>query len=213
MIEPWSVPRDWPGAVVVIIGSGPSLSVEQIAAIYLCRLHERCRVIVINDNYQVAPWADVLYACDFKFFNWHADNLFGFRRQGGIIVTCDQPAAERWHPHVRWVPGIEKPGLSTDPRLIHYGRNSGYQAVNLALHFGAVRILLVGFDHRFPGNRAHWFGDHPDKVRSWYERWFQCWQSLLPQLAELGVRIVNCTPDSALTIFPMGKLKKELPAI
>jgi hypothetical protein len=88
--------------------------------------------------------------------------------------------------------------------------NSGYQAANLAVLLGAVRILLIGYDHRFPGNQAHWFGDHPDKVRSCYSRWFKLWETVPEQIKKMGVKIINCTPGSALKVFPMAELEKTL---
>lgn len=198
----------------MIIGSGPSLSCSQIGRIYTSRLHDGCRVIAVNDNYQLAPWADVLYACDYGWFVWHEKHLFidSDILVPKLMVTVDEPAAKKW-PRLKWVPGTNKPGLSLDPELLHYGRNGGYQAINLATLLGAKTILLVGFDQCFPGNQAHWFGDHPSRTRSMYERWTECWQGLPPQLKELGIELINCTPDSALTVFPMRPLKKELESI
>lgn len=211
-MKPWSTWRLWPGETFVVIGSGPSLTLRQVADIWQARVLGRVRVIAVNTSYQAAPWADVMYACDYKFFEWHASTIFakpgnfGFM---GIKVTVDRKAVKTW-PRLKWLQGVDKPGLSGECGVIHYGKNSGYQAVNLAYLMGAAKILLVGFDHHFPRNEAHWHGDHPDKVRSWYERWLPGWQTVAHQLPELGLEIINCTPGSALTVFKSGKLKKEI---
>lgn len=211
-LQPWPTWQLWPGETFVVIGSGPSLTLRQVADVWRTRVLGKVRVITVNTSYQAAPWADALYACDYKFFEWHANTIFA--RQGdfgfmGLKITPDRKAAETW-PRLKWVVGVDKPGFSTEPGIIHYGKNSGYQAVNLAYLMGAKKILLVGFDHHFPRNEAHWHGDHPDKVRSWYERWIPGWQTVADQLPAIGLEIVNCTPDSALKMFKSGNLENEL---
>ena len=191
----------WKGSVAVCIGGGPSLTQEQVDYV-----RGRARVIAINDAYRLAPWADVLYACDVKWWDWHYDKINGFK---GAMITQDTKAAEKYND-LFYVRGEAKDGLSLDPGVIHTGRSSGYQAVNLAVLFGAKKIILIGYDHGFPGNKAHWFGDHPDKVRSWYERWIPCWETLPDQLKKIGVQIINCTPDSALTVFEYKPLNEAI---
>ena len=41
---------------------------------------------------------------------------------------------------------VAQPGLSRTQGVIHQGKNSGYQALNLAYLLGAKRILLLGYD-------------------------------------------------------------------
>ena len=62
----WSVPRLWPGATVACLGCGPSLNADQVVL-----LRGRARVIAINDAWRVAPWADVLYGCDGRWWRKH----------------------------------------------------------------------------------------------------------------------------------------------
>ena len=56
---------------------------------------------------------------------------------------------------------------------VHHGQNSGYQAVGLAYHLKADRIILIGFDMQRTGGKSHWHGDHPrglnnaDAVHKW----------------------------------------------
>ena len=85
----WRVPRLWPDATVVCIGSGPSLTAEDVD---YCR--GRAKVIAINNAYQLAPWSDVLYACDGAWWDWHQ----GAPDFGGIKVSSTKNA-------MRW-PGI-----------------------------------------------------------------------------------------------------------
>ncbi len=55
----WRVERLWPDATVVCIASGPSLTQSQVD---YCR--GKARVAVVNNNWEKAPWADVLYGAD-----------------------------------------------------------------------------------------------------------------------------------------------------
>ena len=54
------------GRPCVVVASGPSLTAEDVD---YCR--ERAAVIVVNDNYKLAPWADVLYAADPEWWDLH----------------------------------------------------------------------------------------------------------------------------------------------
>jgi hypothetical protein len=199
---PWAVPAIWGSEeTAVCLGGGPSLTQRQVDAV-----RGRARAVAVNDAYRLAPWADVLYACDYRWWEWHPGAL-GF---AGEKVTYSRRAAQRW-PGLRWIRGDPKAaGLSTKPRLLHCGRNSGYQGINLAYLYGARRIVLLGYDMQLIGNRAHWFGEHPNKVRSNYKGWLTNYQTIAAQLPSLGLQIINCTPGSALRCFPMGKLEDVL---
>ena len=202
----WTVPRMWLGKTVVLIGSGPSLTDAQIN-----RVAEAGHpVIAINDNYQRAPWADMLYACDRQWWRWHEDTALKFR---GLKVTVSDVAAELYRERgLLWIPGYWRDGFSHEPNYIHYGKSSGYQGANIAFLAGARRILLLGFDHRNIGDQPHWFGDHPNKVRSHYPGWFKNWITIANDLANshADCEIINVTPGSALTVFPMMDLAEAL---
>jgi hypothetical protein len=92
------------------------------------------------------------------------------------------------------------------------GRNGGYQAMNLAVHFGAKRQLLVGFDMRAREGKSHWFGDHPTKSGPdiYANVMLPAFPTIVEPLKVLGVEVINCTPGSALTCFPMMSLEDAL---
>ena len=191
----------WKGETVVIIGGGPSLTMEQID-----HVKGRAKTIGINDAYRAAPWIDILYACDLKWWNWHHHKTVDLRC---LKITPDKEAAAKFND-LTYIEGSHGPGLAKEPYKIIYGKNGGYQAINLAAHTGVKKIILIGFDQRFPGNKSHWFGDHPDRVRSVYTNWTGNWQSMIEPLKRLKIKIINCTPESALTVFPLAELKKTI---
>lgn len=87
--------------------------------------------------------------------------------------------------------------------MIHEGGNSGYQAINLAFHTGAKRIVLLGFDMQRTDGKAHWFGNHPGnmQVPSPYADWLHKFEQLAADLKVQGVEVLNCTRETALTCF------------
>jgi len=197
-IVPVAVPKLWPGSTIVCIGTGPSLTGADVA---YCR--NRARVIVVNDAYRLADWADVLYACDGKWWYWHrqAKDLAAFE---GLKYALD-PKAHAYGAQVLRNTGDT--GLDVRPDCVRNGRNSGYQAINLAVHLGAARILLLGYDMQ----GDHYFGHHPDQSRPPFGVCLKRFQTLVKPLRDLQVAVINCTRKTALTCFPCQPLEEALP--
>jgi hypothetical protein len=72
----WRVQPEWRGQTVVIVGGGPSLTKEQVdAAGHVVVGRAAPKVIAINNAIELAPWADVLYFCDARWYEWHRDRV------------------------------------------------------------------------------------------------------------------------------------------
>lgn len=177
---------------------------------------EKCRqsglpIIAINDAYKLLPSADILYACDEKWWDVHSGCPEFFGEKWSCHGSCKHndkfDCAERYGLNL--VQGEDREGFSLDPSRIHYGSNSGFQAINLALHFGAKLIILVGFNM----GGSHFFGDHPKELinNRDYARFIPAFEraaKLLPK----DISIINCTPRSVLRCFPMMELNDALSA-
>lgn len=195
---------DWRGHSVVVVASGPSLTDEQITLIE----HSVVFTIAVNNSYAKLQHPDVVYACDYLW--WKLNHMKAKqnipRRQ---LWTQDRAAAEQFQlSHIQWEgkDGLGKRGLRVNG-------NSGAGAINLAYHFGARRILLVGMDMKpGPNGEKHWHPDHPKPLvqGQQFEEWRKKMGVLAADLKTEGVTVVNCTPGSALTCFPMGDLEQEL---
>lgn len=209
-----SVERIWPGETVVCIASGPSLTAEDVALV-----RGKARVIAINANYTLAPWCDVLYAADAKFWRWiykgthpYGDGPAFLREFAGLKYTLTRGAADVHKSVTVLRRGIDT-GLSVNPTTLNTGRNSGYQAINLAVLLGASRILLLGYDmQQGPKGQEHWHVDHPNKSRSPYQNFRSFYPSLVEPLKAAGVEVINCTRRTALTCFPRMALEHALAA-
>jgi hypothetical protein len=194
------VPKLWPGETFVLIGGGPSLTPADVDAV-----RGLARVIAINDAYRLAPWADVLYACDQKWWTWHK-GVPSFTGPKYSVAASDPVT---W-PGVQVLENTGFDGLELEPTGLRTGRNSGFQAINLAVHLGASRILLLGYDMCPDGTQEHWFGEHPDCQPSPYPEMRELLETLVAPLAELGITVINCSRRTALTAFPCVPLEQEL---
>ena len=196
---------DWSGEVCAIVASGPSVKVGQVE-----KLRGRCRVIVINNNYQIAPWADVLYACDAKWWNWHK----GVPEFTGMKITQDVCAAALYGLNLVRLLESDDPQANCivvdRPGVIGRGGNSGFQAVNLAVQFGARKYLLVGFDCY--GER--WHGAHPNgrpsQKSSTLDEWRKNFDAQAVLFAKLGVEVANVSDISALTAYQKMSIEAAL---
>jgi hypothetical protein len=190
----------WAGAVVVAIGGGPSLSLEQIRKCWDAR--GKIKLIAINDAIILAPWADMLYAADESWWQ-HPDHRDAWAF-AGLKVSVSAVAG------VLRLRNTGVMGYDSDPQCLRTGGNSGYQALHIAAHAGAAKVLLCGYDMR----GCHWHGRHPEGLRHTvpevYVKWVDRFEKLAPALAKLGVDVVNTTPGSALKCFRRAALEDEL---
>lgn len=196
------VTRAWEGATVLCVASGPSLTPDQLTRARRVAQH----TIVVNDCYLLAPWADVLYWADLKWHKWHAarPEFLAFAGQRCTILNGTQTGDA---PGVFALRNGGGEGLSTDPKAIKTGSNSGYQAINIATLSGAKRVILLGYDCKRTGSAMHFFGNHPDGTEPPYALMQTRYKTMPPELEKLGVEVVNCTPGSALTMFRTAALE------
>lgn len=185
-----------------IIASGPSLTKADVESI------KGQKVIAINDNYIMAPWSGILYACDGTWWDWHSERaeLKAFK---GRKITQDKEASERYN--LEYIESVDAPGLSRDPKYVNKGSNSGIQAINLACHLGAHRIVLLGYDMQHDGVKSHWFGEHPNTVKPPVHRWLRHYEFVARDAEKMGIEIINATKETALTCFQRKPLSSLLP--
>lgn len=223
------VEREWEGLTAVLIAGGPSLTLEQVAQVRAAREASEVRVIVINDAYLWAPFADVCYFADSQWHEWQTKGmpkpLLGltadqvrarFAAFAGQKCSIERSGANITDASVHKLRNKTFPyhsvGLSLDPGALVTGRNSGFQAVNLAVLSGVKKIVLLGYDGR-PGadGRTHWFGEHPRPAPlAVFEEMRKAFSAAEAAIEATGVRVVNCSPGSAIDSFPKMDLGQAL---
>ena len=188
-----------------MFATGPSLTQEVVDTIRPYK--DKFVMFGINDAYRAVDYLDEHYACDEKWWTTHGDD---FRKK--------YPNLSSWTGHavgaaskynLQFVKGKHANGFSLDSKLIHYGQNSGYQALNVALLMGGCKFLLVGYNMKAVGKKKHFFGDHPAGLNknSPYQSFIRNYETIQPGIKNL---IINCTPNSALTCFETADLKEAL---
>lgn len=160
------------------------------------------------------PWADVNYFADARWWSWHREKpeFQAFRGQRVTIEggdgNCDPASRAALHEalarnEVWWLHNHSSTHLSDRPNGLATGMNSGYQALNLAILAGASKVLLLGYDMKAgAGGVQHWFGNHPVVENPGiYSAFLNCFRKVAPRIQALGVKVINCSPDSALDCF------------
>ena len=190
----------WAGRDCAIFAPGPSLAPAVVA------LAEQrpgpLTAIAIGDAWELCRWAAIVYHCDVAWWA-HPDKAGVFAHAGFKLALHDR--ARPPPAGVRVLRKGAETGYDPDPGVLCTGRNSGYQAIHLALHYRPRRIVLIGFDMRMVGGRRHFFGDHPAGLNrcAIYHDYAPAFDHLAGAAAELGVEILNATPGSAVTAFPI----------
>ena len=194
----------WKNETVVILACGPSLSLNDVNYV-----RGKARVIAINDSYTLAPWADILFASDARWWRYH-DWVKDFR---GQRWTHDHNGstwrAEAIKNCLNVVDAENGSGISKEPGKINLGANSGFQALNFAYLTGANKVVLSGFDCGvWNSNDTHFFGKHPDSLEraSPYGLFRQHFDEAAKDLVGLGISVTNCSRLTTLQCFDKDRL-------
>lgn len=202
------VTRVWEGQTVACFATGPSLTKEQVEAVRVAGLH----AVAVNDAYQIAPWADVLYWADSKWLEWHRQRP-AFKAFSGQKCTIKHIGDTRADTEFFSLGNMGGDGLSVDPLGLMTGSNSGYQAINIATLSGAKRVLMLGYDCKQVKGKKHFFGDHPDGTEPPYSAIRRRYDTMIPFAKKIGCEIVNCTPDSWIECFTSMTLTEALASV
>ena len=201
--SPWP---DWSGDTVVCVATGPSLTAEDVQRVHGRRMLDRCKVIAINEagltQYKplAAPWADILYAADQKWWRHYVPEFYGLRVSGEPVPRAEQNG--QVFPAIHTVPlkMLERGELMPrEPGSVVSGGHSGFQALGLALTLGAARILLLGYDCGGPQRNCH--ADRPAHFQNDanMNRWIQCYNRVPHEWPM--VTVINCSMISRIAAF------------
>lgn len=189
---------------MVIVGGGPSADKIDYREVKEVARQEgiELRWIAINNSIQLIPDADILYACDYAW--WEANG--GAMYFKGLKLSVDKLCLRRpWD--------IKQVFLNkADDRLelvkfgtVGWGGNSGFHCLNLAVQFLAAKIILVGLDMTLAYG-IHWHGPHQKGMNNPKERSVERWRRVIdagaPIIRRLAIPVINASPISALENYP-----------
>ena len=209
----------------LVVGTGPSLrsvigDIWRFDGLVFCCNNTPADLIDHGVPEQQIVWL----ACDEK---WHE------------VFSPYMPEAtfSKWHWDKQicqthgytFIPGVWHKGLwLKDKSRISLNHCSGAQLLNLAAHYGCREIVLIGHDFRYPKDQPrHYFsglsetdGEYPQTIRkhSLFDKGpgnydlIDVYREIKESIDANGgiLRVVNCTPDSALPWFEFGDFENWL---
>ena len=197
----------------IIIGTGPSLSDEQVAWAVHKQTGFGWKLFGINNVYQRVPSIDYFMACNPEWWDEYVHDP-KLREAPFQKWTWSKPT---WVKHkndvtnFHYIRGVWEDSLSKNPNYIHYGHASGYQIMGIAYHAGIREFYLIGYDMAYPpGQPRHYFGEYPAALyhnpRTGPKGEFT---GLIRQFetideADLGIKVYNLCTTSALEHFQKG---------
>lgn len=197
----WSAPPIWSGQRCFIIAGGPSLIGFDFEML------RGQRVIAVNSSIWSAPFADFCFYGDSRWGFEHARRLEGVTAQ--VITTSTGFTA----PNVTHMAKIAPPpGLALQRDTLVMSRTSLHAAINLAVHFGAAEIVILGADMKAaPNGVSHHHEPHPwPVVHGTWDRQMKQLALLPPALEAAGVKVINASLSSRLPWWPKQPIEELL---
>lgn len=187
-----------------IIGGGPSLKGFDFNMLW------DKNVLAINKAFLSVPWANAVYFSDKRFFEWFPSVV----QHCGRKFTGDSRVQ---HSDITDCKFTGMLGLDREPWNLRHGNNSGHAAINLAFHFGAKRIILLGYDMGLVEGESHYHGGYEvdgKKVevleRTYRDKMAPLFEPLAIDIKNRGVQVINACPQSKLEVFEKWTIEEAL---
>jgi hypothetical protein len=216
----WRVPEIWKDGTCIVIGGGTSLIeqfqiptevVEKVyigvedASVYspfLSPIHNQ-HIIAVNMAYKLGDWIDVLFFGDDDFWKTRKEEIIAFN---GLRVSFESEKIRDSRVKLVARNPRKKQGITFAPAgLLSWNFNSGAAAINLAIQFGAKRIILLGFDMQLDqNNNQHWhkvYSSPLDVIKESMKKHLQGFSVIAKDIEGTGIEIINCSLNSAIQCF------------
>lgn len=196
----WPVPREWEaGSRCFILCSGESIGPQ---AKMIKRLTGR--FVAVKHGVLLRPNSDVLFMSGEGTPSIATELLKVFTGKYAIVRGKHDPLIPASVLRVTRAKDHTKLCELTDHVS---GYDTGTSAINLAYHFGASEIILLGYDMQ----GGH-FCKHPlqNPPKDHFRRHMTYLHELNADAKAKGIRIVNCSPTSAVTAFEKQSLEAFL---
>lgn len=202
---PWQVPKAWPdGTVCLVVCSGESAGplkdpIRQFAG----------PVIAVKHGVLLRPDAPVFFMSG----EWTADIAASLlpkwarRHDPTAHAIVRGRSCPELDPVFKRITRSKLHGTLSALRDHVTGYDTGTSAINLAYHFGASTVLMVGYD--MCGGH---FCKHPlqNPPKDHFRRHMVPLAQMNEDAKQKGVRVINCSPGSAVEAFERGRLEAFL---
>lgn len=203
---PWTLPKTWhvpcewdPETPCFILCSGESIGHQKAQIAKL-----KGRFIAVKHGVLVRPDADVLFLAGEGTLTFETDLIRQFSGRYMIVRSKHHPGLP---VEVLRVARAKDHTTLCDLTDHVCGYDTGTSAINLAYHFGARTIVMLGYDM----TGGH-FCKHPlqNPPQNHFRRHMMTLADLNADAIRKGIRIVNCSPISAVTAFEKQPLEAFL---
>jgi len=191
----------WKGQTVYLIGGGPSLR-----GFDWNKLRGK-KSIAINKAVSFWPEADAMYWTDGRVWTWLEKEITNYK---GLKFTI---RPKNYTNDVHLLRRGKKFGLEESPDTLAHGNNSGYAAINLAIHLGAKRIVLLGYDMGNDGKASHFHDGYPTNATGeniYKSQFLPGFEILKSELRGKDIQIFNACPTSKLNAFKKITIEEAL---
>ena len=186
----------WQDAPTFVIGGGSSLTDFPFNV-----LRERGYSIGVNFA-GLRLDTDVCFTLDHGFPVKFESEIQAYIARGGEMWIAQSPSRKPGQVESAQYLQRRQGDLASHPREV-FGSNSGFGAINFAVHKQSSEIYLLGFDMSPGADATHWhdaYGGSPCA----YGRWLKEFRRAAPHLERRGGKVVNVIgdPASAIDVFP-----------
>lgn len=158
-------------------------------------------MIAVNTSWERVPFADVLYACDMDWWNGTSGQKALKEFKGEKWTQCPDAAKQYG---LNWIESRTGQGIGNG-FVYTGGGNSGYQALNLAMQWGVVDVILCGFTMAaVEDTQVHWHMDHTGNNPVMNQ--LQEWGRILGEMERYAPGKIRIHGKSSVTAFPLVDL-------
>jgi hypothetical protein len=207
------IPRDWVGEVAYVVGGGTSVQLADVQS-----LQERGKnVIAVNSSYRIALFADILYFADERWWTREITledhKLREFLGQVWTVSRISKDIQDVKLKRLRRVkPEVQ--GLALSPDTVTMEWTSVQSAINIAMHKGADRVVVLGLDNQPSPSDPQRFHHHaeypwPHRLSTWQYKYDNLAHAV-PVLEQQGVKVFNASPISTIDFWPVVTVAETL---
>lgn len=221
------IPDKHKGRSAIVIASGPSSGIVDREAVADLIRHENLVVFGVNDadrsmGGKPVPRLDYLVILDDHLWDDRLPKLLPLldANPGSLPITAFtiQEDVRYIYAPFSFVEDPNTKGPANIPYIVgqlFHGWSSGVAAIQLAMWMGCRRIYLLGHDLQVAHGRTHGFGvrEAGEKNRNYPQRakMFAGYETIAYHAQQIGVEIINLSPCSAISYFPIRPLTAATP--
>lgn len=219
----WKIPNIWQDGECIILGGGSSVPQqlgvpdELIHSVstgvkkaekfspYFQPIKSK-HIIGINMAFRLGTWVDMMFFGDASFFKKNKQEILAWQNLRITCATFDKVVGIK-----RVKRSKQKYGITGIRDEVCWNANSGAAAINVAVHLGVKRIILLGFDMQSVENQTHWHQYYAPKdlkkMKDTYKKHLAGFPEIARYCKSKNIEVLNASPNSALQVFTKVQLK------